>query len=529
VKKKFSILHIFSILVAVIVAIPVMITIYSAVTGDPELWSKLYKTRLKLLLPNTIKLLISVGFLTFIFGVFSSWVVSRFDFWGKKVWEWALILPLAMPGYVLAYSYASIMAPGGVFKSAWISIFGDLASAPSLYSFWGVSIVLSLVNYPYVYLLSRSAFLNQNDTYDEAAQVLGVSKWKRFWSVQVRMAYPGIVAGLALTLMEVLSDFGTVAILRYPTFTEAIYRQMTARFDSTGAAALSVVLVTMTLMMLVVERYFRGKRTFEQTRGKFMKKKQVKLSRVGTVSVTIAFLFLLGFAFLAPVSLLINWSYKAISNGGLDKRMIGYALNTLYVSVIGATVTMLLALPVAYLSARYRTFFSKGIYYISTLGYSLPGPVLAVGILLTVSMTSTWFYGSILLLFTAYAVRFIPVAIQSQESSISMVSQSMEDAAKTLGAGRVKRVTRVLLPLIKPGLLTGWAVVFVDCMKELPATMMLRPTAFDTLAMRVWIEATEALWEMAAIPALLIVLAGLVPLSIIIRKSRGDKNGIQPT
>ena len=188
----------------------------------------------------------------------------------------------------------------------------------------------------------------------------------------------------------------------------------------------------------------------------------------------------------------------------------------------------ILAVPAAYLHARQPNILSRAVYYMSSLGYSLPGPVIAVGILLTVAMLFNWLYGSILLLLMAYVVRFMPIAIQSQDSSISMVSRSMEDASRTLGAGTWKTFKNILLPLIRRGILAGWVVVFVDCMKELPATMMLRPLAFDTLAVRVWVEASESLWEMAALPALLIVLAGLIPLIIIIKKM-GIQNGIEIT
>lgn len=523
-KVKFPYLTLFAIGIAAIVAIPIIFTLYSAITVDMELWRRLYDTRLRIILPNTIKLLISVGALTLLIGVTTAWIVTRYDFRGKRIWEWVLILPLAVPGYVLAYAYASIMAPGGLAQNIWGNIFGEL-KMPSLYSFWGVSLILSLVNYPYVYLLTRASLLNQNVKYHEAARMLGVSKIKRLWSINIRMAYPAIIAGLALALMEVMADFGTVALLRYPTFTEAIYRQMTARFDPKGAAALSFVLVAITFLLLNLERYFRGRRSFEQTKVSFRAQLPKRLNFGKTIAVTAVILLIIGPAFFIPVLMMISMALDAIAKGGMDSRFIKFTLNTIFVSAVGATIASILAIPGAYLHARRPNALSKAVYYMSSLGYSLPGPVIAVGILLTVTMFFNWLYGSILLLFMAYVIRFMPISLKSQDSSISMVSKSMEDAARTLGAGTWKIFKDILLPLIKRGILAGWVVVFVDCMKELPATMMLRPLAFDTLAVRVWVEAAESQWEMAALPALLIVLAGLVPLIIIIKKM-GVQNGI---
>lgn len=525
---QFTYLAPLSIGIAAVVAIPIAFTLFSAITVDMELWKRLYDTRLKVILPNTIKLLFSVGMLTLLIGVTTAWIVTRYDFRGKNIWEWVLILPLAVPGYVLAYAYASIMAPGGLAQNIWSSFFGDISKMPSLYSFWGVSLILSLVNYPYVYLLTRASLLNQNVKYHEAARVMGVSKIKRLWSINIRMAYPAIIAGLALALMEVMADFGTVALLRYPTFTEAIYRQMTARFDPSGAAALAFVLVAITFLLMNLERHFRGRRSFEQTKGSFRSQLPKRLNLRASLAVTALMLIIISFAFFIPFAMLISMAFDAISKGGLDSRFIRFTSNTILVSALGATAASILAVPAAYLHARRPNALNRAVYYMSSLGYSLPGPVIAVGILLTVAMFFNWLYGSLLLLLMAYVVRFMPISLQSQDSSISLISKSMDDAAKTLGAGTWRTFKDILLPLMRRGILAGWVVVFVDCMKELPATMMLRPLAFDTLAVRVWVEASESLWEMAALPSLLIVIAGVIPLIIIIKKM-GVRNGVEIT
>lgn len=526
----FKYLSLLAIAVAVVVATPIIFTFYNVLNIDVELWKRLYDTRLKMILTNTLRLLFSVGILTALIGVSTAWIVCRYEFKGKRMWEWALILPLAVPGYVLAYAYASIMAPGGVVQISWAKIFGATITMPSLYTFWGVSIVLSLVNYPYVYLLARASFLSQNVTYDEAARVLGVSKWKRVWSINIPMAYPGIFAGIALALMEVMADFGTVAMLRYPTFTEAIYRQMTGRYDSSGAAAIASVLVILTFLLLSLERHFRGRKKFEQTKGKFCRYIPKRLGLKSTFITITLMLLILCAAFFAPVTFLMKWSIETLFEGGLDSRFLRFTYNSLIVSAIGATAAVVLAIPIAYLHVRKPNLLNRAIYYLSTLGYSLPGPVIALGLLLTTSLLLPWVHGGITLLVIAYLVRFIPVTLQSQDSSISMVSRSLEDVAKTLGSDIWERIRRILLPLIKSGLLTGWVVVFVDCMKELPATLMLRPLAFDTLSVRVWMEVSESLWEMAALPALMIIITGLIPIAFVINRiSSGIENDVKIT
>ncbi|RMH79296.1 MAG: iron ABC transporter permease [Acidobacteria bacterium] len=515
-------LRLFAVGVAVLASLPLFFTLYGGLTVDPELWVKLYQTRLSVLLPNTLKLLLSVGCLVLLIGVSSAWLVSRYNFPGRRLWEWLLVLPFAAPGYILAYAYASIMAPGGPAQELWKSLFEDLPM-PSLYSFWGVSLVLSLVNYPYVYLLARSSFLSQNEQYQEISKVLGASRLKRFFRVSLPLAYPGIAAGLSLALMEVLADFGTVSLLRYPTFTEAIYRQMTGRSDPYGAAALASLLATFAFLLLSTERYFRGKRSFEQTKS-FKPPKARELSLLGSLAVNIYLFLLLSLAFFIPISMLLKMALTGASQGALDPRFFKYAFNSLLVSFLGASFATLLALPIAYLHARRSDFLNRALFYISSLGYSLPGPVVGVGLLLTATAIFDWLYGSLTLLVSAYVVRFMSVSLQSQDSSLSMVSRSKEEVARTLGASTWRTFYRVLLPLIKGGLFSGWLIVFVDCMKELPATLLLRPLAFDTLAVRVWIDAAESLWEAAAVPALMIVAVGIIPLIIVIGKM-GYKDG----
>lgn len=500
--------------VAFLLATPLLFVLYSAITIDSSLWIRLWQTRLPFLFSNTLKLLIAVGATTLLLGVSFAWIMARYDFPGKKIWKWIMILPFAMPGYVLAYAYATIMAPGGLFYEFWTFMGGDLRSMPSLYSFWGVVAVLSLVNYPYIYLLSYAALLKTNVHYEESALVAGISRTKTALSITLPLIRPAIIAGLALGLMEVLADYGTVALLRYPTFTEAIVRQMQARFDPYGAAAIGAVLVILTISLLLVERFFRGRKEYVHIKGQSKAYVPKKTGRKASTLINGLFLFASTIAFFAPIVVLIVLSLMAAPAPDIWRLV----LNTLSVSAIGAAIAVIVVLPIAYFHIRKKSLITSASSYAVTLGYSLPGPVVAVGLLLLTTTFVPILFGGFIILIFAYLVRFSPIALQSQESAIQQVSVSLEDASRTLGMTTVQTIKKITLPLIKPALLVALLLTTVDIIKELPATILLRPLAFDTLATRTWMMASEELWELAALPALLIVLAGLAPVVYIANK-----------
>jgi iron(III) transport system permease protein len=487
------------------------------------LWVRLWQTRLPFLFSNTLKLLIAVGATTLLLGVSLAWIMARYDFPGKKIWKWIVILPFAIPGYVFAYAYATIMAPGGLFYEFWTFMGGDIRSMPSLYSFWGVVAVLSLVTYPYVYLLSYATLLKTNVHFEETALVAGISRTETALSITLPMIRPAIIAGLALALMEVLADYGTVALLRYPTFTEAIVRQMQARFDPYGAAAIGAVLIVLTISLLLVERFFRGRKEYVHIKGQYKTYNPKKLGKKASALINGLLLSVSTMAFFAPVIVLIVLSLTATYSPDFWR----FAFNTLSVSAIGATIAVIVVLPIAYLHIRRKSLITMASSYAVIIGYSLPGPVVAVGLILLVTAFAPGLFGGFIVLIFAYLVRFTPIALQSQESAIQQVSVSLEDASRTLGMTTYQTIKKIILPLIKPALLTAWILTFVDIIKELPATILLRPLAFDTLAIRVWMMASEELWELAALPALLIVLAGLSPIVYIANiMEKGVRDGV---
>lgn len=501
---------------------PTIFIVYNAFTIDAEIWIRLYETRLKFLLVNTLKLILGVGVIVLILGTLCAWIITRYEFWGKGFWQIALLLPITIPGYIMAYAYTSINSPASPFGKLLSDLSGTI-TVPSLTPFLGAVLVLSFINYPYVYLLARASFLAQTESHEELARIYGLKGFRKLWKVNFSSALPGIMAGLALALMEVLSDFGTVSLLRYPTFTEAIYRQMTGRFDPYGASALSSVLLSLTILLVGIERYFRERGYYHTITGNFRPLVSKKLGFWGSTGLNVVLLFITTLSFFLPVSILLYWTVKCILEGLFDSRLVGFTLNTLIVSGLGALLASILAFPIAYFYTRGQGLVPKLIYHFGTVGYGLPGPVIAVALLFILKTFSPSLIGHFLILPFAYVVRFLPVAVQSQKTSLTSVSKSMEEVGVTLGAGFLKIFRKIIFPLTAPGFLTGTLLVFVDAMKELPATLMLRPLAFDTLAVRVYNDAVESLWESASLPALLIVISGFLPVYFLLKMSSSQK------
>lgn len=506
--------------VVAIVTIPIFFVLYSVAMADYDLWVRLYETRLKVLLWNTLKLLFSVGLLVLCLGVLNAWLVTRYEFWGRGFWEWALVLPFAMPGYIMAYAYTSLTAPGSPVETLFISLFGTPLNISIGSPYLWATLILSFINYPYVYLLVRHSFLVQNEIYEDVARVHGVSGWQKFRQVNLMLAYPGITAGLALALMEVLADFGTVSLLRYPTFTEAIYRQMVGRFDPIGASALATVLLFLSFLLLNIERYFRGKAEFVNLTGQYRPFRIKKFGPVGNILVNLYFIVFTLLNFFLPLLIILFWAYRALLKGALEVRLLEFTLNSLYTAFLGALLATILAFPIAFIYARGKGFLRNLLFQTSTLGYALPGPVTALCLLLFFSSFYPSLIGSFFLLPLAYVIRFISVAVQAQSSSLLAISKNVEEVGYTLGVGPLRVLTKVTLPLASSGLLTGFLIIFVDSIKELPATLMLRPLAFDTLSVRVYNEAVESLWDMASIPALFILLVSLLFLLLFLRLTR---------
>ena len=458
----------------------------------------------------TAILLVGVGAGTFLLGTALAALVSFFEFPGRRWIEWALVLPLAMPGYVF-------------------TLFALGLDLPGIRSTLGAVCVFTLVLYPYVYLLARAAFLSQSRTLIEAARGLGLSRARAILRVGLPLARPAILGGVALALMEALADFGTVNLLGVRTFTDVIYRVWFIAFDREAAMQFAMLLVSVTLTLLVLERLARGRARHAQLAARGDVVPPVRLHGLAALAAVILPLALVGLVVLAPLAQLSAWSVQSINEGLLAPEFATAARNSVLLAGMSAILVPVVALLLAYGVRASRSRTAAVSARTATIGYGLPGSVVAVAVIVPlgwleqridgVAGTGLLLTGTVIGLFYAYVVRFLALAWGAIEASLIRIPRQLDDAARGLGADRLDVLARVHVPLLRAGLVTAALLVFVEVMKELPATLLLRPLGGDTLAIAVWQATTESLFKTAALPALLIVLVGLLPVALMIRMS----------
>jgi iron(III) transport system permease protein len=515
------------------VATPIFVVISSLTHPDTAVWKHLWATQLLEIIWNTLRLMIGVGIGVFVLGAGLAWLVTMYRFPGQGVFQWLLILPLAMPAYVMGFVFHAALDYTGPIQTQIRALFGKQITLPDIASFGGITFVMTLVLYPYVYLLARTAFLEQSAGKLEAARALGAKPWAVFWKVALPLARPSVVTGVALALMEALADFGTVALFGYNTFTVAIYRVWFGMFNRDAATELASLLLFFSLTLLFLERAVRGRARFYQTEGTMRRPAARELTGWRAFGATAAAGLVVGIAFVAPTAQLLTWIFQ---HQRLDSRYFELLACTLRLGLTTALLTVIVAIIVAYGLRLSKSSLMRTCARIANMGYALPGSVVAVGVLGPLAFLDRTIGGfledvlgfSLGLIFTgsmaglvfAYLVRFLAISSQTVEASLVKITPSMDMAARSLGSSTGRVLQRVHLPLIRRGLSAAAILVFVDVMKEMPATLLLRPFGYDTLAVRVWQFTSESLWEAAALPALTIVLAGLVPV-ILLMRSRG--------
>jgi iron(III) transport system permease protein len=518
--------------VALLVASPLLVVISSLAAPRFDIWQHLWQTQLTELIWNTVRLMLGVGAGVFALGTGLAWLVTRYRFPGRAMFEWLLILPLAMPSYVIGFVFLAIFDYTGPVQSWARSAFGSPLWFPEIRSYGGVTLVMSLVLYPYVYTLARAAFLEQAAGTIEAARSLGASPLAVFWRVAFPLARPSIIAGMSFALMEALADFGTVAIFGYSTFTVSIYRVWFGMFDRPAATQIASLLMLFTLALFLLERKGRGRAQFFQPHGTVRPFMPRPLRGWKAVAACGIVTLVVGVAFVLPVVQLMLW---ARGQWGLDARYPEFLFNTLKLGVITALLATIAAVVVAYGLRLSRGRAVAACAAVASMGYALPGSVIAVGVLAPLALLDhtldaflqNWFGVSTGLLLTgsmaglvfAYLARFLTVSLQTVEASLVKITPNMDMAGRSLGAGAARVLWRIHLPLMRRGLSAALILVFVDVMKEMPATLLLRPFGYDTLAVRIWQFTSESLWEAAALPALTIVAAGVLPVLVLVRSS----------
>tara|TARA_B100000674_G_scaffold499472_1_gene546324 strand:+ start:7330 stop:8985 length:1656 start_codon:yes stop_codon:yes gene_type:complete len=520
---------------AIIVLIPLVVIIGSWAIIDPEIWSHLSSTILNDLILNTTILIFGVGLGTTVLGVSLAWLTSLCDFPGRKILDWALMLPFALPAYVLAFVFLGIFDFSGPIQQ----IIRDWYSLPEGWSIeirnaFGVVLVMTLVLYPYVYMLSRASFLGQGQSSYEAARSLGRGPWSAFFHVSLPMARPGIIAGLSLALMEALADFGAVAVFNFDTFTTAIYKAWFGLFDLHSAAQLASILLTFVLVVLVIERRFRYRASYADDIRNGVKQRFKLRGAKGFIASFYAWTILF-FAFMLPVGQLAVWGWDRLEF--IDQRYWDLVGHTFTLGLIAALLTICGAFILAFSNRYYRDSFTRFGVRVGTLGYALPGSVLAVGVMLSLTWIDNrfadglewilgydpglFFSGTVFALIMAYFVRFLAVAFGPIDSSLERIRPTLREAARSMGAQQREIIQRIYIPILRPGLLTAGLLVLVDVMKEMPATLLLRPFGWDTLAVKIFELTSEGQWERASLPALALVAVGLLPVILLVRKSVG--------
>lgn len=523
-------------LAAIACALPMVAVALAALTGGTDTVQHLAETVLGRYTATTIGLVLMVSVGTFAIGVGAAWLVTMTRFPGVRFFEIALVLPLAFPAYVLAYAYTHVLDHPGIVQS----LLRDLTGwgprdywFPEIRSLGGAAAMLILVLYPYVYLLARAAFLQKSATTFLAARALGSSAWSAFFRISLPLARPAIAGGVLLAVMETIADFGTVAYFGVQTFATGIYTSWFSLADRAGAAQLALCLLSFALLLAMLERAQRGRAQYHDPSRRQQGMEPAQLSPRQSVLAMLMCGVPVLFGAVLPVVILLSMAIGSEQNL-MSPRYIGFVQNSLTLASIAAMVTVAAAIAIGFYQRLVPGRRSNTAGYIARLGYAVPGGVIAVGLLVPFAAfdnaldsfmratfdisTGLLVTGSIWLLIAAYMVRFLAAALGAYEGGQAMVPANMDAAARSLGQTPAGTLRRVHLPILAPSLLTALLIVFVDVMKELPATLIMRPFNYDTLAVQAYRLASDERLEGAAVPSLVIVAIGLLPVVLICRQ-----------
>ena len=523
--------------VAALVGLPVASVLTNILSGGTgTTWSHLAATVLPDYIANTLVLCLTVGVGVVVLGVSTAWLTTMHSFPGRRVFAWALVLPLAMPAYVLAYVYTDFLQFVGPLQTFLREYFGWSKADywfPEVRSLGGAVAMFVFVLYPYVYLLTRTAFIERASGMLEASRTLGLGPWRGFFRVSLPLARPAVAAGAALALMETLADYGTVSYFGVQTFTTGIYRAWFSLGDRIAAAQLAAALLGFVMLLLAIERLSRGRSRFHDTTVRNRPRTGQRLSgwRGWLASAVCALPLTIGF--LLPAYLLLR---LALANGEarLGEHFFVMVRNSFVLAGLTAIIAVSLAVLLAYGARLSKGLLARALNRLVSLGYAVPGSVIAVGVLIPVSRLDIWLAGQwqdwfganpgllltggIAALIYAYLVRFLAVALQAVNTSLAKITPNMDDAARSLGLGQGATLRRVHLPILRSSLFTASLLVFVDVMKELPATLVMRPFDFDTLATQAYTLAADERLAEAAGASLAIVVVGLLPLIALSRQ-----------
>ncbi len=531
-------------LTTALLVMPIVSIVVLAFAPGDGVWQHLLRTTLPGSIMRTVWLMVGVGTITLVVGTSTAWLVTMYRFPGRDRLDWLLVIPLAMPTYIIAFCYVEILDYAGSLQTTLRTLNGWQNSRdywfPEIRSLGGAIFVMSFVLYPYVYLSARASFLQQSVCTLEVARTLGETPAGTFWKVALPLARPALAAGVSLALMECLNDIGAVEYLGVTTLTVSVYTTWLERSSLSGAAQIASVMLAVVFMLLVMERAARGQRQFHHTTGRYRAMPPRTLKGPARIAATTACTvpFLTGFAF--PVVVLVQDSIT-FAEDALTNAFWQAALNSMLLGLGAAAIGVVVALTLAYAKRVAPNGFTRPAVRLTSLGYAVPGTVLAVGLLIPLAgldnlldgfarerfgvSTGLIMSGSVFALFFAYTVRFMPIGLGAIESGFDRISPNLDAAARTLGQSAMSTLTRVHLPLMQSALGAAALLIFVDTMKELPATLLMRPFNFETMATHVYQFASLEQFEEAAIGALTIVLIGLLPVILLHRAIAKGRTG----
>jgi iron(III) transport system permease protein len=510
--------------------LPLLMPAAFLVTGflevDASLWAHLSEYLLPRALGNTLALALLLAGMVLVPGLGFAWASARYDYPGRRLLDWALVLPLALPGYVVAFVYVGLLDYAGPLQTQWREWFGSTAALPGARGLFGAALVLSLVLYPYVYLLARAAFLRQGSAAMDAARSLGHGPLTAFIRGVLPLTRPAWVAGLALAVLEALADFGAVSILGVDTLTTTIYRVWYGMYALPTAAQLAFGLLALVAAVLLAERMARGRARFAEKHWHPQPRRPLGGWRGWGVTALATLTVALGF--LIPIARLATWAWSARESLPQAGQA---AINTLSLGALATACVLTISLLLIALAQRAPNGHgAAAATFTAGLGYAVPGTVLAVGTMLWLVRSEIWLAqltgiqialsSSLLAVLVALTARFARVGLGAVESAFAALRPSVMETARSLAVPGWLRLLGIVLPLLRPGLMAGVLLVMVEVMKELPATLMLRPFGWDTLAVRVYAYTAEGLWAAAAWPALLLTLVGLLPVWWLVRQQR---------
>lgn len=497
-----------ALLVVALELLPLLYLITRTLTAGDSAWQMLFRAKTLGVIINSVVLAGAVAVTTIAIAVPLAWLTSRTDLPGRSFWGTAAALPMVIPSYIGALVIVAAFGPRGMLQAA-LEPFG-IDRLPSLYGFTGSWLTLSLFTYPYVYLTVRAALRGLDPSLEEAARCLGYGPWRTFFAVTLPRLRPAAAAGGLLTALYTLGDFGVVTLLRYDAFTRAIYVQYRSAMDRGGAAVLALLLVTLSLVVLFVDARARGSATIHRLgSGAGRRARPIRLG-YATIPALLFCAAVIGLALIVPIAILAAWFIRSLGDGTDVSAILVAAWHSLTLGAWTAVVATACALPVAILVVRFPGRGARAVERLTYLGYALPGIVIALAFV--AFGAGTPLYQTVAMLVVACVVRFLPEAVSSARAALLQINPRLEEAARGLGKSQAGAIASVTVPLARSGILAGAALVLLTTMKELPATLILSPTGWDTLAVQVWTAANDAAYGRAAGPALILVGVAAIPM-----------------